>query len=58
MDLEQQILPALKIDRTKLYTQNEYAKKVKLTRGRISQLVKEGKLPIVKINGATLIYEG
>jgi hypothetical protein len=58
MDLETQIITPLKIDRTKLYTQNEYAKKVKLTRGRISQLVKEGKLPIVKINGATLIYEG
>jgi len=58
MELEQQSLPTLKIDRTKLYTQNEYAKKVKLTRGRISQLVKEKKLPLVQINGATLIYEG
>ena len=58
MGLEQKALPVLKIDRTKLYTQNEYAKKVKLTRGRISQLVKQGKLPLVKINGAILIYEG
>ena len=48
-------MESLQVDRTKLITQSEYAKKVKLSKGRISQKVKAGELPTVKINGATLI---
>jgi hypothetical protein len=49
-------MEALKIDRTKLYTKTEYAKKIGLTPGRITQMVDEGKLKIVKVNGGELIY--
>jgi len=52
------VLSPLKIDRTKLYTQKAYAKKLSLTKGRISQMVKEGKIPTIQINGCALIYEG
>jgi len=45
----------LKVDRTKLYTQTEYARRVKLSPQRINQMIKEGLLKIVSINGATLI---
>lgn len=48
-------MDTLKVDRTKLYTQSEYAKKVMLSRARINQMIKEGALKIVVINGATLI---
>ena len=49
-------METLKIDRTKLYTQSAYAKKVRVTPQRINQLVKEGSLKLVTINGAVLIY--
>ena len=49
-------MESIKIDRTKLYTQTEYAKKVGLTKGRINQKIKAGELKTVKINGATLVY--
>jgi len=55
---ETRVLSPLKIDRTKLYTQKAYAKKLSLTKGRISQMVKEGKIPTIQINGCSLIYEG
>lgn len=51
-------MEALKIDRSKLYTQSEYAKKIGVTRGRVNQMVKSGDIKTVKINGATLIYLG
>ena len=54
---EKEIQP-LKVDVTKLYTQQAYADKIKKTRGRINQMVKAKEVPIVKINGATLVYEG
>jgi hypothetical protein len=41
--------------RTDLYTQTEYAKKIKMTQARVNQLIKEGKLHTVTVNGATLI---
>jgi hypothetical protein len=47
----------LKIDRSKLYTQSEYAKKLGLTRARINQKIKAGEISTVKINGAVLVYE-
>jgi len=47
---------ALKIDRTKLITQSEYAKMMGLSRSRINQKIKSGDLSTVTIKGATLIY--
>lgn len=41
--------------RTDLYTQTEYAKLVKLSQPRVAQMIKEGKLPTVTVNGAVLI---
>ena len=41
--------------RTDLYTQTEYAKCIGLTPQRVYQMIKEGKLKTVKINGAILI---
>ena len=51
-------METLKIDRTKLFTQSEYAKMMGVTRARINQMIAEGKLKTVKIPGATLIYLG
>lgn len=48
----------LKIDRTKLITQSEYAKLKGLTRARVSQLVKEKAVKVIEIKGAKLIYLG
>jgi len=50
------IMEVLKIDRTKLYTQSEYAKKIGVSRSRINHMVKADQLKIVIINGARLIY--
>ena len=47
----------LKVDRTKLMTQSAYAKKKGISRGRVNQMIKEGKLETVEIEGAILIYE-
>lgn len=49
-------MEALKIDRTKLITQAEYARKIGKTRAWVNQQVKEGKLKIVKIEGAILVH--
>lgn len=49
-------METLKVDRTRLYTQSEYARKVKLTPARINQMINEGLLKTVKINGTVLIY--
>jgi len=43
--------------RQDLYTQTEWAKKVGLTKARINQLIKEGQLKTVSVNGAILIKE-
>lgn len=45
----------LKVDRTKLITQSEYAKERNLTRQRIHAMIKAGKLNTVEIKGTTLI---
>ncbi len=55
---ENKVLEPLKVDRTKLYTQVEYAKKVGLSEARISQKVKAKEIKTIEINGGTLIYEG
>ncbi len=41
--------------RQDLFTQSEYAKRVGLSKGRINQMIKEGKLKLVKVNGTILI---
>ena len=55
---ENKVLEPLKVDRTKLYTQVEYAKKVGLSEARISPKVKSKEIKTIEINGGTLIYEG
>lgn len=54
---EIKVLEPLKVDRTKLYTQKEYATKVGLSEARISQKVKAKEIKTIEINGGTLIYE-
>ena len=41
--------------RQDLYTQTEYARKIKISQPRVAQMIKEGKLHTVYINGAILI---
>jgi len=41
--------------RTDLYTQTEYAKKIKVSQPRVAQMMREGKLDVVCVNGAILI---
>lgn len=48
-------MEALKIDRSKLITQSEYAKLKGVTRARINQMVKAKELNTVHIKGAVLI---
>jgi hypothetical protein len=48
----------IKIDRTKLITQAEYARKKGLSRARINQMISEKLINTVVIQGATLVYEG
>lgn len=44
--------------RSDLYTQSSYARLIGLTRGRVSQMIKEEKLDTVTINGTVLIKLG
>jgi hypothetical protein len=46
----------LKIDRTKLYTQTEYAKLKGITRARVNQMVRDKEVTVIVINGAKLVY--
>lgn len=48
-------MQSLKVDVTKLITQAAYAKKVKLSPSRISQMVKAKELKTVPIIGGVLI---
>ena len=41
--------------RKDIYTQSEYAKLIGVTRARVNQMIKEGNIKTLKINGATLI---
>lgn len=50
-----QELKPLKVDRSKLITQTEYAKLKKITPQRVNQLVKENKVNHITILGAVLI---
>jgi hypothetical protein len=56
MELDTKVLEPLKVDRTKLYTQKEYANKIGLSEARVSQKVKSKEIKTIKINGGTLIY--
>jgi hypothetical protein len=49
-------MESLKVDRTKLYTITEYAKKINKTTARVSQMVKADEVKVVRINGAKLVY--
>lgn len=53
---QSQLLP-LKVDRTKLITQTKYAQKNGLSKQRVNQLIKDGKIPVVEIEGATLVLQ-
>ena len=41
--------------RRDIYTQSEYAKKIGVTRARVNQMINEGTLKTLVVNGATLI---
>jgi len=46
----------LKIDRTKLITQSEYAKLKGITRQRVCQMVRAKEIKTIAIKGAKLVY--
>lgn len=48
-------LEPLKVDRTKLITQTKYAEQIKVSKQRVNQMIKDGKLKTVKIEGAVLV---
>jgi len=41
--------------RKDLYTQSEYAKLIKVSQPRVAQMMNEGKLNVLYVNGAVLI---
>jgi predicted XRE-type DNA-binding protein len=49
-------MEVLKIDRTKLYTQSEYAKKIGVSRARVNHMIRDNLLNVVEIKGAKLVY--
>lgn len=49
-------MDSLKVDRTKLFTQAEYARKKGVDRSRINHMIRDNQLTIVKIHGAVLVY--
>jgi predicted XRE-type DNA-binding protein len=49
-------MEVLKIDRTKLFTQSEYAKKLGVSRSYINHMVRDKLLNVIEIKGAKLIY--
>jgi len=51
-------MESIKIDRTKLITQTEYAKMIGLTKGAVNHMVRDKRVKTVEIKGATLIYLG
>jgi hypothetical protein len=46
-----------KVDPSKLFSVSEYAKKIGLSKGRVSQKVYSGEIRIVRYNGGYLIHE-
>lgn len=49
-------MKTLRIDRTKLITKSAYAKKIGVSPAAIDKQCKAGKLELIKIQGAELIY--
>lgn len=47
----------MKLNANNIYTQAQYAKKIRQSRGHIHNLAKSGKLKTLKINGALLIID-
>ncbi len=47
----------LKVDRTKLITPSEYARKVGVTPAAVNRMMREGRVKVVEIKGARLILE-
>ena len=45
------------VNANQLYTKSEYAKKIGKSNGRITQMVAEGKLTILLINGGYVIFD-
>ena len=48
-------MESLKVDKTKLWTKSEYARKIKVSPAAVDRKCREGKLKLVRINGAELI---
>jgi len=46
----------LKVDRTKLITQTEYAKLIGRDKSTVNYMIKNKKVKTVEIKGATLVY--
>lgn len=55
MEKQNEQLEPLKVDRTKLITQSKYAELIKISKQRVNQMIKDGKLTTVKIEGAVLV---
>ena len=49
-------MESLKVDRTKLATQSEYARMKGISPARVNQLIKAKEVKTVEIKGATLIH--
>jgi hypothetical protein len=45
------------VDPKHCYTRTEYAKKKGVTIGRVTQMIDEGKITLVLINGGNIIYD-
>lgn len=54
-EMSNQQLQPLKVDRTKLITQSEYARMKKLSRQRIGAMIKANQINTVEILGTVLI---
>ena len=49
-------MESIKVDRTKLITQSEYAKLINKTKGAVNHMIRDKRVKTVSIKGATLIY--
>ena len=51
-------METLKIDRTKLITPSEYAKRIGVTKAAVTKMMNTGRVKVVNIAGGRLIYLG
>lgn len=49
------IIKSLKVDQSKLMTQTKYAQKEGISKQQVYALIKAGKIPVITIDGATLV---